>query len=214
MSPRPRKVSDEDVFAALQRVMSRVGPGELTLAMVAAEVGVTAGALVQRFGSKRALLLAVSAGAADSAGDFIQQLRTSHRSPLAALREYAECMSHLAESPAALTRNLAYLQIDLSDADFRKHLLVQSRATRDGFEELIGEAVAARELVRGTDARKLARTVEAVLSGSLLTWAIYREGTAARWMRERVDEVLAPHLVKRRTARPRRALTRAVDSRI
>jgi len=198
MSPRPRKVSDEQIFAAAHRAVSRVGPGELTLAVIAAEAGVTAGALVQRFGSKRALLLALSAGAADSAGDFIQQLRTSHRSPLATLRYYAECMSHLAESPAALTRNLAYLQIDMADADFRKHLVVQSRATRDGFQELIGEAVAAGELVRSTDARKLARTVEAVLSGSLLTWAIYREGTSTRWIRERVDAVLAPHLARRK----------------
>ncbi|MDQ3519850.1 MAG: TetR/AcrR family transcriptional regulator, partial [Gemmatimonadota bacterium] len=167
MSPRPRKVSDEQVFAAAHRAVSRVGPGELTLAVIAAEAGVTAGALVQRFGSKRALLLALSAGAADSAGGFIEQLRARHRSPLATLRDYAECMSHLAESPAALTRNLAYLQIDLADADFRKHLVVQSRATRDGFQKLLGEAIAAGELARGTDSRKLAHAVEAVLSGSL-----------------------------------------------
>ncbi len=201
MSPRPRKVSDEQVFAAAHRAVSRVGPGELTLAVIAAEAGVTAGALVQRFGSKRALLLALSAGAADSAGGFIEQLRARHRSPLATLRDYAECMSHLAESPAALTRNLAYLQIDLADADFRKHLVVQSRATRDGFQKLLGEAIAAGELARGTDARKLAHAVEAVLSGSLLTWAIYREGSAASWIRYRVDAVLAPHLSKKKRVR-------------
>ncbi len=197
MSPRPRKVSDEEVFAAANRAMSRFGPGELTLARIAAEAGVTAGALVQRFGSKRALLLALSAGAADSSGDFIKQLCAKHRSPLAALREYAECMSHLAESPAALTRNLAYLQIDLSDPDFRKHLVVQSRATRAGFQELLRDAVRAGELAGDTDVRKLARTVEASLSGALLTWAIYREGTAAKWIRETVDAVLAPHRGRR-----------------
>jgi AcrR family transcriptional regulator len=35
------------------RVMLRVGPAELTLGAIAAEAGVTAGALVQRFGSKQ-----------------------------------------------------------------------------------------------------------------------------------------------------------------
>ncbi|MCK6488186.1 MAG: helix-turn-helix domain-containing protein, partial [Planctomycetes bacterium] len=54
------KVTDEDVFAAAQRAMSRRGPHELTLADIAAEAGVTPGRLVQRFGSKRALLVALS----------------------------------------------------------------------------------------------------------------------------------------------------------
>src|SRR5687767_3051227 len=202
MSPRPRKVSDDEVFAATYRAMSRVGPGELTLAVIAEEAGVTAGALVQRFGSKRALLLALSAGAAASAGELVQELRSRHRSPLAALRDYATCMAHLAESPATLARNLAYLQIDLTDDEFRQHLLAQSRATRDAFEEMIEEAIAARELARATDARGLARTVETAISGALLTWAIYREGTAAAWLRDAVDAVLAPHLAGRRaTAR-------------
>ena len=36
---RRQKVTDEDVFAAAQRVMSRVGPHELTLADIAGEAG-------------------------------------------------------------------------------------------------------------------------------------------------------------------------------
>jgi len=187
--------------------MSRLGPGELTLADIAGEAGLTAGALVQRFGSKRDLLLALAAGAADSTDDFIRDLRAKHRSPLAALRAYAACMAQLAQSPAALARNLAYLQIDLTDADFRKHLVVQARATRSGLQSLIEAAITARELVSGTNARALARTIEAVLSGSLLTWAFYRQGTAARWLREDLESVVAPYLAPRR-ARTRRSAGR------
>jgi len=197
VSPRPRKVSDEEVFAAAQRAMSRLGPGELTLAAIAAEAGVTAGALVQRFGSKRALLLALAAGAAESAHDFLRELRAKHRSPLAALRAYSDCMAGLAASPAALARNLAYLQIDLTDADFRRHLLVQARATRAGIEALLAEAIAAGELAPTAKPRTLARTVEATLNGSMLTWAFYREGTAARWMRRDLDAVLGPYMATR-----------------
>jgi len=60
MRGRRQKVTDEDVFAAAQRVMSRRGPHELTLADIAHEAGVTPGRLVQRFGSKRALLVTLS----------------------------------------------------------------------------------------------------------------------------------------------------------
>ena len=84
--PRPRKVSDQQVFAATYRAMTRLGPRELTLSAIAEEAGVTAGALVQRFGSKRALLLRLSEGAASSTGDFMRGLLVKHRSQLAALR--------------------------------------------------------------------------------------------------------------------------------
>lgn len=198
MSPRPRKVSDEQVFAAVQRAMTRLGPGELTLAAIAAEAGVTAAALSQRFGSKRQLLLALAEGAAAAAGDFMRELRTAHRSPLAALRAYAECVAGLASSPAALARNLAYLQIDLADADFRTHLAAQGRATRAGLEDLLAAARSAGEIAPSTDVRALARTVEVTFNGSLLTWAFYLEGSAGRRLRENVDAVLAPYLARRR----------------
>ncbi len=176
--------------------MTRLGPGELTLAEIAAEVGVTAGALVQRFGSKRQLLLALSARAADSGADFFATLRARHRSPLAALRAYGDCLAQMAESPAALARSLAYLQIDLTDEDFRRPLAIHAQTTRAGLRQLIEEAVAAGELLSTANAANLARTIEALLSGSMMTWAMYLEGTAERWMRDDLDAVLAPYLAK------------------
>jgi AcrR family transcriptional regulator len=194
VSPRPRKVSDEDVFTAAQRAMARLGPGELTLGRIAAEAGVTAGALAQRFGSKRELLLAMAAHAAGGAGDFLRTLRREHGSALATLRAYAGCLAHLARSPAALARNLAYLQIDLADPDFRVHLAAQARATRQGLRELLDEAAADGALAPATDVAALARTVEIALNGALLTWAFDQQGSADDFLVAAVDAVLAPHL--------------------
>ena len=198
MSPRPRKVSDSQLFAATHSVMSRVGPRELTLAVIAKEAGVTAAVLVQRFGSKRGLLLALAAKYSDGAGEFIQALAKQHASPLAALRAYADCMAGIAASPAALARSLAYLQIDMTDPDFRRHLVKQACATRAGLRRLVEAASEVGELDRSARPRQLARTIEAVLSGSMITWGFYREGSAARWMRADLDAVLAPWLRKRR----------------
>src|SRR5919202_6955216 len=115
MSPRPRKASDGEVFAAVGRTMARVGPAQLTLAEIAAEAGLTAGALVQRFGSKRGLLLAMSEHVARTTTNFFTELRAAHASPLAALRAYAGCFAEMGESPAALAHHLSYLQLDLTD---------------------------------------------------------------------------------------------------
>jgi AcrR family transcriptional regulator len=200
MSPRPRKVSDSDIYAATYRAMQRLGPRELTLAEIAAEAGVTAGAIAQRFGSKRALLLSLSEGAAASAGDMLRAIASSHESPLAAVRAYAECMAGLASSPVALARNLAYLQVDLADDEFRAHLKTQGRATREGIQALLDEAVAARELVPDTDTETLARNIELALNGALFTWAVYQDGNAIDFLRDAVNVAIAPYVPKRRAS--------------
>lgn len=179
---------------ATQRAMSRLGPGELTLADIAEEAGVTAGRLVQRFGSKRELLLAYSERFSGGTSEMFAELRRSHRSPLATIRAYCDCMAHLAASPAALVRNLAYLQIDLTDPDFRRHLTKQARATREELQKLIKDAIGAGELVPATNAKQLARTIEAVVAGSMMSWAFYQKGTAAKWMRHDLDAVLKPYV--------------------
>lgn len=194
MSPRPRKVSDDEVYMAAQRAMSRMGPGELTLADIAREAGVTAGLLVQRYGSKRDLLLALAERFAGGAGETFAELRRGHRSALATLRAYSDCMANMAASPAAFARNFAYLQIDLTDPDFRQHIAKNARASRVELQQLIKEAIEAGELVSSTNPRQLARTIEAVVGGSMLSWAFYQEGSAAKWMRKDLDAVLKPYL--------------------
>ena len=174
--------------------MQLVGPRELTLADIAEQAGVTAGALVQRFGSKRDLLLRLSERYAGGTGEIFAGLRKAHRSPLAALRAYSDCMAGMASTPAALMRNLQYFQIDLTDEDFRKNLEQSARATREELQNLIRDAIAAKELVPSTNARQLARTIEAVIGGSMLGWAQYQEGTAAKYMRDDLNAVLKPYL--------------------
>lgn len=191
--PRPRKASDAEVMAATHRVMQAVGPAQLTLGRIAAEAGVTAGALVQRFGSKRGLMLALMAEFAGSAPVFFAQLRAAHPSPVAALRAYADCQARMADTPATLAHHLSYLQIDLTDPEFHAHFSAQARDSRGELRRLIADAVAAGELAPGTDVDGLTRAVQSVLTGSLFVWATLREGTATEWVRADLDAVLAPY---------------------
>ena len=196
MSPRRRKAEDADVFAALVRVMHRRAPAELTLREVAREAGVTAGALVQRFGSKRAMLLAHARHAARTSDIGVPVPEPRSASPLAALRSATAVYAQLAASPGAALRNLAYLHNDLSDPVLYRHLLRMSRAARAHYETLVAGAVAAGEIRAGTDVRALARAIDVTLQGSFLSWAVYREGSAAAWLRTDLDATLRPYVVR------------------
>jgi AcrR family transcriptional regulator len=195
MSPRRRKAEDVDVFAAMGRVMRRVGPAELTLGAIAAEAGVTAGALVQRFGSKRELILAHWRQAAAGAAPPDPAARAA--SPLQELRTASAQFARLATSPRAALRNLAYMQSDWADAALRRHWLRHTRAARARCEQLVTEAVAQGELRAGTDAQALARMIEVTLGGSFLAWTLHRDGSAATRLREDLDATLRPYLTEK-----------------
>lgn len=186
------------MFAALVRVMQRRGPAELTLREIAAEAGVTAGALVQRFGSKRAMLLAHARHAATTGDVGLAVPQPLTLSPLEALRSVTAVHAQLASSPRAALRNLAYLHNDLADPVLHRHLLRMSRAARAHYEKLVVDAVASGELRADTNVHALARSIEVTLGGSFLNWTLYREGSAADWLREDLEATLRPYLVRRR----------------
>jgi AcrR family transcriptional regulator len=192
MSPRPRTVTDEAILAATYRAMSRLGPVRLTLAEVAKEAGLSPATLVQRFGSKRGLLLAVSRGAVEFVDECFVGLRASNRSPLEALIAGATDMARQVKSAEEMANHLAFLQIDVSDPEFRTPMLEMSRKTEAGYRRLLDDAVAAGEL-KPCDTRRLARTVSAITGGSLIGWAVFREGTADAWVRADLDMLLGPY---------------------
>lgn len=208
MSPRPRETSDEHILAATHRVVSRLGP-HLTLADVAREARVSPATLVQRFGSKRGLLLAFAAAGAGSLAPEFERIRREHRSALAAVYGVADCVAAMAGTPEMFANSLAFLQIDLTDPDFHRHALAHSRSMQVETRKLLDEAVAAGEL-RRCDTNRLARAVQALIGGSLLQWAIDRDGTPAHHLRGDLDVLLAPlRKSRRRIARLKpRATTR------
>ena len=203
MSPRPRTVTDEAILHATHRAMSRLGPTRLTLAEVAKDAGLSPATLVQRFGSKRGLLLALSTDAAESIDACFEMLRAQHRSPLATLISAATFMTQHTASPQELANHLAFLQIDLSDPDFHRLTLQMSVQHLAGYTTLLNDAVKAGEL-RRCDTARLARVISAVSGGSLIAWAIHREGTAEAWVKEDLATLLVPYRRSRRAGTKKR----------
>ncbi|HEX7138923.1 MAG TPA: TetR/AcrR family transcriptional regulator [Vicinamibacterales bacterium] len=203
MSPRPRATSDAQIFAATYRAVSRLGPVKLTLAKVAAEAGVSPATLVLRFGSKRGLLLAFAENGTAGAGDEVDVIRRKHSSPLEALAAFADCFAGLAPTPEVLANNLAFLQIDLVDPDFRKLADAQAQSTRREIRKFLDDAVESGEL-QPCDTGRLALAVAGMMNGSLLQWAIDREGDVKKRMRADLDTLLRPRRLPSKKTRRRR----------
>jgi AcrR family transcriptional regulator len=196
MSPRPRETSDAELLAATARVMQRRSPAQLTLAHVAKEAGVVPATLIQRFGTKRNLLLAAVRTAPAAVPPQFAEARKRFRGPLATLIGLMADCTTFASTPKAIANGLAYLQIDLTDPDFHAVTLAQAKAIVAEIRKLLDEALAAREL-RPCDTSLLARLVHTAYGGSMLNWAIHRKGTVAAWVRRDLETLLAPYRLGR-----------------
>jgi AcrR family transcriptional regulator len=181
------------------RVIERLGPSRFTLADVSKEVGIAPATLMQRFGSKRGLLLAIAGQGASGVREQFARIRAESLSPLRAVEAVARCMAQMAKSPEALANHLAFLEMDLADSDFHRLALAHARQFGAELRALLDDAIRAGELRKCSTAR-LARAVQSIIGGSLLSWAIYRDGKADASIAADLDTLLRPY---RANATPR-----------
>lgn len=165
----------------------------MTLADVAAESGIAPATLIQRFGSKRGLLLALAQQGVEVGGDPFAAARTI-RGPRvnAFIVCFAECCELMAPDPVTLSNHLAFLQIDLTDRDFHRLALAQARGFHRQIRDFLDELVRSREL-KPCDTDALARVVQLTYGGSMLAWAIERQGRVGDWVRRDLEFILAPY---------------------
>jgi AcrR family transcriptional regulator len=191
--PRQRTISDEAILDRVLALAHRVGPARVTFATAAAEVGLSAATLVQRFGTKRELLLAADKRGIDLWVGALD--RSTAASPLARVVEGLALAVDPDATPERMANSVAMLQLDLADPDFHAETLRGARAVRAHIERDLSAALAAGELRCGTDIATLAKLVETTYHGAMIGWAIHRENTLTDWMREQAEAVLAPHRI-------------------
>src|SRR5262245_15117248 len=172
--PRPKTVSDEVVVRAAARVLHRIGPARFTLADVATEAELSPATLVQRFGSKRGLMLAFARWAAARAAEPFERARTTVASPLGALRAALLDASKDVRSRSEVANSLAVLLVDISDNEMRAAAALHAQATEQAIHALLTDAAAAGEL--SATSIELTKSVHAAWQGAIIQWALRSSG--------------------------------------
>jgi AcrR family transcriptional regulator len=183
---RPRTVSDAHLLTAASSAIGRHGPS-FTLADVGREAGVAAATLVQRFGSKAAMLAALAK--AGSAQGLAAMRDAAAASPpgaaavTAALRAAAVGL----DDPATAPNHLAQLGADLADPVLRASVRDDQRAVRDEVARLVRDAPGLGHAPSPADA---ADALVAMWNGTLLAWSLDPAGDLG----DRLDAALG-HLI-------------------
>jgi len=192
MSPRPRTVDDSTILEAAVTVLGRIGPEKLTLADVGSEAGLSAATLVQRFGSKRDLMLSVLRFTTEGLDSRFESAISNAESPLEAI--FTAAMERAPNAgPQELANILAFYLSDLGDPDFRALAAENSRKAIAGFTRMLDAAVEAGELTESyIDTNQLATTIYSLMMGTLMTWTITGEGVYRQKIRNELDVLLRP----------------------
>lgn len=208
---RTRTVSDATLMGVVTEVLRRVGPAQFTLADVAKEVELTPATLVQRFGSKRGLLLAFARNAADNAAFPFRRAQAANTSPLQALRDGLMMSTNRVESRQQVVNGLAGLLNDLDDPELLEAARLRVRNTLSVIGELLDAALLAGELGRPTTDRQathnLASTVYCAWNGAVIQWAIDGEQSFETFLDEALSPLIGP---APRSATPRKGGRRKV----
>ncbi|MDQ1401624.1 MAG: hypothetical protein QOK20_3556 [Acidimicrobiaceae bacterium] len=183
-------MSDDEILDAAVAVVGRLGPQGLTLDAVASAVGLRGPTLIQRFGSKHHLLLAVSARGVERVPALFAAARQRQRTALGAVLAGLRGLVQGIDSPESMGHHLAFLAMDLGDPELRRLATAHAALVTREIEAGLTRAVAAREL-HGKPA-KLARVVYTTYNGSLISWAIGGRGSLGKWVTSDIGAVLAP----------------------
>jgi AcrR family transcriptional regulator len=192
--PRIKILSDEAVLAGVLRLVQRIGPERFTLAAAGAEVGLSASTLVQRFGSKRALLLAADRWGVERWVGGMDEPPTGG----SALDRLIAGLVHAVDAGTSveeMANSVSLLQIALADSEFHGSTRDGAIRLRAKIVERLREAAANEELRPGTDLDGLAELVEVAYHGAMISWAIHREGSLLDSLRARFAQLLQPYRV-------------------
>ncbi|WP_185448901.1 TetR/AcrR family transcriptional regulator [Kribbella qitaiheensis] len=191
---RPRLVSDDAILDATRQVLAELGPVKLTLAAVGSRVGLAPPTLMQRFGSKRGLLLASAAQSPLIVLREVAAAEARNTSPMATLRDFAlSSVAHI-KHREELGNGLGFVQLDVTDPEFRAHALAHSAAIVDNCVRLLTAAQQAGELKPDVDVPALARLTLVCFNGALQVWAVNGWGSLTGFLRDQLDLLLSPYV--------------------
>lgn len=187
---RPRTITDERLLTAAGTAITRLGPA-FTLADVAREAQVAAGTLVQRFGSKHGLLVAMTRAAIASMRRSLRAAVADVDDPAAAVIQALVGWYAPLDDPHSAANNLAQLAFDLADDQLRA-LMAEFYAVMEAeLQPLLGRAVAAGDLPGAPPAAVATRILTAIADGTAIHWSTCPVGSLRARMRADLQAVLA-----------------------
>jgi AcrR family transcriptional regulator len=180
--PRQKILSDDEILERALPVMARAGPGGFTLAQLTDETGLSPATLLQRFGTKRALIERAFARDNERFAQWIADLPEG-RGMAATLAVYRAATTSFHNEPhTELADHLLWLREDIRDPTFN----AMARARFALFRAAILQRLPPTRL----PPQEVANLLDAQCHGAIMKWAIEPKGSLAALVMKSLTAIL------------------------
>ena len=182
--PPKKSIEDAEVLEKALLVISELGPENFTLADIGKAVGLSPATLMQRFGTKHALLIQAAKHVPNKMKAEKGQLKNS------SLAWDEELIELLSETPEGLrtrqeiANSLGLLKLDMIDPQLHPIARQLFEELRAQIQELLEQGKAKGQLPPNADANELAWQLDALRHGLVIQWTLSGEGTLQDWLRK------------------------------
>lgn len=191
---RTKTRSDDELLDAVGEALLRHGPQAFTLADVSRRVGLSPATLLQRFGSKEALVRAFARRASSAP---VLDVAPGAARPILALRRAFRALARALGGARGLRSSVALFAEDVRDPVLRAAARRHARRFSAEIAALLRIARARGELRRGAPVAPLTRQLTLVWNGALTAHAVGGAGPLERAVDAAVRFALAPYLTAR-----------------
>ncbi len=188
--PQKKNLDDASVLEKAILVISEKGPDAFTLADISQVVGLAPATLMQRFGSKRSLLIQAA-----------KHVPAKLKEDLVKLKEQKlswdnELMMLLTEAPEGfgsrqeIANSLGLLKLDMIDPELHPIARELMQGLRTRIKELLEQAKAEGALSKKVDIESLSWELDALRHGLVIQWTLSGSGTLQKWLQKGLKNYL------------------------
>ena len=177
--PRHKRISDAELLDAVVQLIGQCGPEGFTLAQLGDRVGLAPATLIQRFGSKKALIEGAIGHANARLGRAVERVPVPAADAEAALVEWLVELAAPFRTRELIASHMVFLRRDLLEPELRANAKRHSSLVR----RRVRQFIEALEPGAGARATPIALCLEAQWHGLVIQWAIAGNGSLEAWLR-------------------------------
>ncbi len=184
---RTKKVTDDAILHIILETIVEVGATEFSLEDLSKKTGLSPATMLQRFGSKKAILHK----ALELANQNLDKTFTNHVSTAkSALHKISDMYIELCSafrSPKDVAKGLDILKLDITEKKLNTITRSYFDIRRKKILSLLSQAIDQGEISDSISIIHLAENLEALWQGGILQWALIGNGSLNSWLETRLN---------------------------
>jgi AcrR family transcriptional regulator len=182
--PRKKILDDKTILQCAFEVILKVGASDFNLQDLSKKTGLSPSTLIQRFGSKKNILLEAIKLARQNLKEDLNKITLSHKSPTQQIINIYLEPVNLLKSPESVAKTLDLIKLEIKQKKLKPLVRDFFRIRRKKIKVLIIAGQKEQEIRSNLNSLQIISHLETLWHGSIVLWALIGKNTAHEWLKK------------------------------